>query len=198
LGQFLHRNWLQVSKVLTRTNRDIERIGATAAANAGRDSFDLIGDVHVDSVEQLLAIFGDSLLHPKTSSFHFRAVIDAAVEDSKLLESDASSVLTECAHAAGFGGRGLGRRSNPGSSIIASLSPQDFSRHVAAASSPSAITVAASGVDHATFVAAAAGIFGSLKGSSSAPSPSGWIGGDSRASMSGKLITDLQFQCLQL
>ena len=112
-------------------------------------------------------------------------ITEAAVEDSKQLESDASSVLTECAHAAGFGSRGLGRRSNPGSSIIASLSPQDFSRHVAAASSPSAITVAASGVDHASFVAAAASIFGGLKGSSAAPAPSGWIGGDSRASMSG-------------
>ena len=125
------------------------------------------------------------LLHPKTSSFHYRSIIEAAVEDSKQLESDAGSVLVECAHVAAFGGRGLGRRSNPGSSIIASLTQQDFSRHISAASSPSAITVAAAGVDHASFVAAAASIFGGLKGSSPAPAPSTWIGGDSRASMSG-------------
>jgi predicted Zn-dependent peptidase len=179
--------------LLTFITRDIERIGATAAANAGRDSFDLVGDTHVDSVEQLLAIFGDSLLHPKTSSFHFRSIIEAAVEDSKQLESDAGSALVECAHIAGFGGRGLGRRSNPGSSIIASLSQQDFSRHISAASSPSAITVAATGVDHASFVAAAAGIFGNLKGASSAPVPSAWTGGDSRASMSGAYFISCLF-----
>jgi processing peptidase subunit alpha len=142
----------------------------------------------VDSVNTLLSIFGDSLLHPDVSNFHFNSMVEAAVEDSKQLESDAGSVLSECAHVAGFGGRGLGRRSNPGSSIIASLTPEIYSRHVNAASSPSAITVAASGVDHASFVAATASIFGNLKGSSPGPSSTAWIGGDSRASMAGMNI----------
>ncbi len=92
---------------------------------------------------------------------------------------------SECAHSSGFGARGLGRSSNPGSAAISSLSPQDFSRHISAASAPSAITVAASGVDHASFVEVAAGIFGGLKGSASAPAPSSWTGGDARASMAG-------------
>jgi processing peptidase subunit alpha len=145
-----------------RTVHEVEHIGANLVAQAGREEMVYSAEILNEQSTAVLDILAETILEADFMDNEIaeqKGVIRVELEDAKL---NSNNLTTEAAHLAAYGSTGLGRSLMATEKSLGSLSSATLKAAAAKTLVTGNVVVAASGVDHKEFVAAAEKAFAAL------------------------------------
>ncbi|KAG2445944.1 hypothetical protein HXX76_000547 [Chlamydomonas incerta] len=158
-----------------RLTRELEKIGATSFARAGRDHVAFGVDATRLNQLEALEILADAVVNARYTYWEVRDSLDTVKEQLAAQLRNPLTAVNEVLHRTAFEG-GLGHSLVVDPSVVDSFSNDTLKEYVNSIMAPSRVVLAASGVDHAELTALATPLL-NIHGNSHPVPQSRYVGG---------------------
>lgn len=158
-----------------RLTRELEKIGASAYAKAGRDHIAFGVDFVRLNQREALEILSDAVFNARYTYWEVRDTLETVKEQLADALKNPSTVVTEVLHRAAFDGS-LGNTVTVDPAALASFDNATLHEYVASIMAPSRVVIAGVGVDHAEVAGLAAPLI-KVPSGGAAPAGSKYTGG---------------------
>lgn len=174
------------TRSLLRMIRDIEDSGASVSSSANREEILYTADVLAPQLPKVVGILADAITAPRVVDYQLDEVRTGVREDSETQLSDGIIATVDALHTAAYREAGLGLSPFASSSAAQSLGVDEVKAFRQALFTGPNTVIAASGVNHDSFVQLARQAFAKLPNTpASRPAASKFVGGEIRVPNSG-------------
>jgi processing peptidase subunit alpha len=160
-----------------RNVHEVEHMGASLIAQAGREEIVYSAEILSENVPQLLEVMANTIQSPLFEEHEIaeqKGVCNQEIEDAQM---NSQGLVTEAAHLAAFGNTGLGRQLMGSPKAVNSLNSASLKSYFDATFTAGNTVVAAAGVDHKEFVGQVESFFAMPSGGAPAVEKAAYKGG---------------------
>jgi len=159
-------------------HHEIEHMGGVVCATASREDMVYTVDVLKENAGAALEVVAESVLNPELMYHEIEDQKPKFQKNLAELADNSNLVVVEAAHAAAFGGQGLGRSLLPTAKQASALSAGTLAQFAVQGLTSDKIVVAGAGVEHSEFVSQVEAAFsGAAPASGAATVASKYTGG---------------------